>query len=97
MKIEDIAAQLTIDQIKDFVTSIHNIVNQLLIPLPSQQVEVNKSMDYTKMPNYVPKGGWINPTELRQKNQEMIEAITNEKWLDGFIKAFQLLVTIIAI
>lgn len=96
MKLEEIITQLTVEQIKDFVISVNKIVNQLLIPLPEKQEETSKLVDYEKMPNHVPKGGWISPNELRQQNQQMIEAISNEKWLDGFTIAVGLLLTLVA-
>lgn len=94
--IEEIVKTLNIEDVKKFVIAVNNIVSQLLVQ-PTQTGPVdNAPIDYNakQMPDYKPKGGWINVDELRNKNQQMTEAISLEKWTDGFIFALQALAAV---
>jgi hypothetical protein len=43
-----------------------------------------------------PAGGWIVPDELRHAGQAMVEAISAEKWVDGFVTAVKAMALIAA-
>lgn len=81
---------LTLDEIKAFVLTVQKIVNKALIQ-PTEVIPESKTVEGGTFSVPSPSGGWIGVSELKNVNQKMVEAISAEKWEDGFWFAVQLI------
>lgn len=82
------------EELKAFVTLAKKAIESGLVPVATETNTETKPVDWnTAEPRYELKNS-ITPTDLRVYNQKMTEAITNEKWNEGFFFALQILLLV---
>ena len=86
---------LTLEQARQFVLTIERWIEMGVIPPGSKGAapEVG-AVDYgtAQVGSVGPAGGWLSDGEVKAVAQRMTEAISAEKWFDGFVFAMQLVI-----
>lgn len=76
-----------------FIGATRNVIDALMIEnarVTATQTPGQKDYATASLPDAAPPGGWISTSEARATLQKMTEAVTLEKWTEGFIAAIQL-------
>lgn len=92
MNLIELANQLDVGTAKAFVQAARNVIDAMMIEarrVQQTQTPGTKSYATAELSRAAPPGGWISPTELAATQQRMLEAISAEKWADGFIAAMR--------
>lgn len=92
--IEDLLKDVNLVIVKRFLFAVESLVNALLLAeeLP-REARMPQEHDYTKatLPREAPPLGWLSHDQLRESARQMGEAISAEKWTDGFVAAIRLI------
>ncbi|MBL8878140.1 MAG: hypothetical protein JNG88_03380 [Phycisphaerales bacterium] len=94
MDFETMVRQLNPATARAFVQATRNVIDALMIEgARVREVQGPQSRDYEHagLSRETPPGGWIASEELRSTAQRMNEAISLEKWTEGFIFAVRLM------
>ena len=101
-KIKLFTDQLDPATIKSFLVAAKNVADQLVVqvkqakststPGPTNYLDPNGGLDRS-----APEGGWLTPETLQNYSQRMTEALTAEKWEEGFVACLALLSAVGAI
>ncbi len=78
-----------------FVQGARNVIDALMIEArrPATEPAPPGDRDYTNagLSRTAPARGWLSREEVDRVNQQMVEAIAAENWIDGAIFAVRLL------
>jgi hypothetical protein len=77
-----------------FVSAARHLIDALLIEAErSRATQTPAARDYESatLARTAPPDGWLSPDALRATAQRMSEALTAEKWMDGFLAALKAL------
>jgi predicted phage gp36 major capsid-like protein len=94
MNLATIAARLDAETARVFVRAARHVIDAMLIEAERvRQTQTPQERDYgaAQLDRSTPAGGWISHDELRSTAQRLAEAMSAEKWIDGFLLAMQLL------
>lgn len=100
MNMTQIAAQISPQSARAFVSAARHVIDALLIEAERiRQVQTPGHTDYNAagLPRDTPGGGWLSVEELRDNARRLAEAIAAEKWTDGFLVAIKLIAALGAI
>jgi hypothetical protein len=90
MEFRTIVQQLNPATARAFVQATRNVIDALMIEgARVREARGPEPRDYEQagFSRAAPPGGWIAPEELRGVLQKMNEAISLEKWTEGFLFA----------
>lgn len=76
-----------------FIRATRHVIDAMLIEgARVEQAQTPTPRDYREqgMPRDAPPGGWISSSELRDTAQRLSQALSGEKWLDGFVAALRI-------
>ncbi len=94
MDLVTFAEQLDQNTARTFVRAARQVIDALLIEAQHvQQTQTPAARDYNDatLSREAPAGGWLSDSALRDTVQQLAEAISAEKWTDGFVCAVRLL------
>lgn len=94
MTIEQIASRIDAGSAQAFVRAARHVIDAMMIEANHvQQTQTPGQTDYANvgLTREAPAGGWISRSEIHAAQQQMTEAISAEKWVEGFAAAVRVL------
>lgn len=94
MNLETAMERVDAGSARAFVRAARHVIDALMIEARSvRQTQTPGAVDYVRaeLPREAPPGGWISHDEIDRMHQQMVEAITRQKWIEGAVFAIRLM------
>lgn len=98
MKLEEIAKRVDEGNARAFVQAARHLINAMMVETARQADSQGPAAgagarDYrtAELSREAAPGGWISRAELDRTNQQLIEAIAAEKWIEGVVAAVRVM------